>query len=92
MKRLAIALLALVVWACPGMLHASIRHTRHTAHPKVVRHHVARRPRVRHYTERAQRHRVVRTRYPRHYTRKARPHKKARRLRKAHRHKKVGHK
>lgn len=88
MKRLAIVLFALVVWACPGMLHASLWHK---AQPKVTRHHTVGHPYTRHYTQRAQRHQVVRPQHVRRYTRKAHANKAARHLHKAHKHKKVGH-
>ena len=86
MKRLAIVLFLLAVWACPGMLHASPRHAKPR---KATFHHVVGHPHTRHYTQKAQRHKVVKHHHVRHYTRKAHEHKSARHAHKKH--KKVGH-
>lgn len=85
MKRLAIALFALTVWAGPAMLHASLWHK---TQPKVTKHHVVGHPSTRHYTRKAQRHLVVRHEYVRRYTYEANVHKSARHAHKKH--KKVG--
>lgn len=87
MRRLAVLLFLLAVWASPEMLHASLWHK---AQPKAQRHHVVRHPRTRHYTRKAQSHLVVRHHYVRHYTLKAHEDKAARHLHKAHKHKKTG--
>lgn len=86
MKRLAVVLFLLAVWACPGMLHASLRHPKPR---KATYHHVVGHPHTRHYTEKAQRHRVVRHVRVKHYTRKAKAHKSARHAHPKRR--KVGH-
>lgn len=83
MKRLAVVLFALAVWACPGMLHASLWHK---VQPKAAHHAVVGQPYTRHYTRKAQPHAVVRPVIVRHYTRKAHVEKVPR-----HKHKKVGH-
>jgi hypothetical protein len=83
MKRLAIALFALAVWACPAMLHASLWHK---TQPKVAKHHVVGHPSTRHYTRKVQRHLVVRHESVRHYTYRANGHKSAHK-----KHRKVGH-
>lgn len=87
MKRLALVFFALVVWVCPGMLHASWWHK---AQPKVVNHAVVGHPGTRHSTRKAQPHAVVRPPRVLHYTRKAHADKAARRLHHK-KHKKVGH-
>lgn len=86
MKRLAVALLALAVWFCPAMLHASLWHK---TQRKVQKHSVVGHPHTRHYTKKAQGHLVVRHESVPRYTYKANVHKAARHAHKKH--KKVGH-
>ena len=87
MERLKIILLALVVWASPATLHASLWHK---VQPRVARHHVAGHPHTPHYTRKAQSHQVVKPPRVRHFTRKAHVDKAARRLHHK-KHKKTGH-
>ena len=76
MKRLAVVLFLLAVWACPGTLHASLWHN---ASRKAARHPVVGHPHTRHYTQKAQPHKVVnQQQHVKHYTQKANVHKSAR--------------
>lgn len=86
MKRLPFVLFSLVIWVCPGMLHASPRHAkpRKATHHQLVGH-----PHTRHYTQKADYHRVVKHQRVRHYARKAHVDKAARHAHKKAR--KVGH-
>lgn len=87
MKRLAVVLFLIAVWACPGTIQASLWHK---AQRKAPRHHIVGHPHTRHYAQRSQRHYTVKRQHVRRYTNKAHVDKSARHAHKKH--KKVGHK